>query len=270
MLRQGWCWGSPGQQYGRQADDWCRWKHLLLAYIFSASHRCGASMLLVLHVLALILTPFPAHLALLMLQITFQPYACRLLDTLRRLAVYGLMSTLFLLMLVTLAEQDSHDQLLTACMIIVAFINIGVIGVHIWACGSEVRRWLLWTVGKGPGDTLTWGDITKAMVPEGFWEQQGWWSGGCLKQPRGRQRNLPASAAAGVQGEGKGAGVGKSDAPVELSGSPSFRHQAAAAESSDVVLGPAEQGPGREGVVLVINPSPPEPPTPSPGWLGKM
>jgi hypothetical protein len=225
-------------------------------------------MLLVLHVLALTRTLFAAHPALLMLQITFQPYACRMLDTLRRLAVYGLMSTLFLLMLVTLAEQDSHDQLLTACMIIVAFINLGVIGVHIWACGSEVRRWVLWTVGKGPGDTLTWGDITKAMVPEGFWEQQGWWSGGCFKQPSGRQRSLPSGAAVG--GKGEAAGKGKSDGLVELSGSPSFRHQAAAAERSGVVLGPAEQGPGREGVVLVINPSPPEPPTPTPGWLGEM
>jgi hypothetical protein len=60
------------------------------------------------------------------LQITFQPYACRLLDTLRRLAVYGLMSTCFMLMLVTLSEAQDHDRLLAACMIIVALINTGV------------------------------------------------------------------------------------------------------------------------------------------------
>lgn len=59
------------------------------------------------------------------LQITFQPYACRLLDTLRRLAVYGLMSTCFMLMLVTLSEAQDHDRLLAACMIIVALINTG-------------------------------------------------------------------------------------------------------------------------------------------------
>lgn len=66
-----------------------------------------------------------AAAALPVLQITFQPYACRLLDTLRRLAVYGLMSTCFMLMLVTLSEAQDHDRLLAACMIIVALINTG-------------------------------------------------------------------------------------------------------------------------------------------------
>jgi hypothetical protein len=82
-----------------------------------------------------------------------------MLDTLRRLAVYGLMSTLFMLMLVTLSESQDHDRLLAACMIIVALINVVVIAVHLWACGLEVKRWLLWSAGKGPGDTLTWNDV---------------------------------------------------------------------------------------------------------------
>lgn len=67
----------------------------------------------------------PWRAVLLSVQITFQPYACRMLDTLRRLAVYGLMSTLFMLMLVTLSESQDHDRLLAACMIIVALINLG-------------------------------------------------------------------------------------------------------------------------------------------------
>lgn len=213
-------------------------------------------------------------------QITFQPYACRMLDTLRRLAVYGLMSTLFMLMLVTLSERESHDQLLAACMVIVAFINVGVIGVHLWACASEVRRWLLWSAGKGPGDTLTWADVKAVVLPEGFWDpsrQQPWWAGGCFK-PRGAWRQgQPRGVAAGGQREGGGAGGGRPGLPAEQApGSPSFSHQATGGGSgltgggSGPAVGPAEQGPGREGVVVVINPSPPEPaPTPTPGWLGR-
>lgn len=87
-----------------------------------------------------------------------------MLDTLRRLAVYGLMSTLFMLMLVTLSESQDHDRLLAACMIIVALINAAVIAVHLWACGLEVKRWMLWSAGKAPGDKLTWFDVMQVSV----------------------------------------------------------------------------------------------------------
>jgi hypothetical protein len=90
-----------------------------------------------------------------------------MLDTLRRLAVYGLMSTLFMLMLISLSERDSNAQLVAACMVIVAVINVAVIGVHVWACVREVRRWLLRTAGKDRGDSLTWADIRK-VLPGGF------------------------------------------------------------------------------------------------------
>lgn len=97
------------------------------------------------------------------MQITFQPYACRLLDTLRRLAMYSLMSTLFMLMLVIVSQGNNHDRLALACMIILAVINVAVVIVHLWACGREVRRWLVWTAGKAPDGKLSWKDVIKIL-----------------------------------------------------------------------------------------------------------
>jgi hypothetical protein len=97
-------------------------------------------------------------------QITFQPYACRLLDTLRRLAVYALMLTLFMMMLITVSESEDRGRLALACMIIVAVVNAAVVGVHLWMCVKEVRRWLAWKAGKVAGDKLTWRDI-KQLLP---------------------------------------------------------------------------------------------------------
>ena len=111
-------------------------------------------------------------------QITFKPYACRMLDTLRRLAVFALMATLL-----TLPETQGHAGLALACMIIMGLINVGIIAVHLWATAREVRRWLLWLAGKGPDDALAFADL-KLALPDTFRGQRwlpcgGWCKGGC-------------------------------------------------------------------------------------------
>lgn len=192
-------------------------------------------------------------------QITFQPYACRLLDTLRRLAVYGLMSTLFLLMLVSLSEVQDHERLVLACMIIVALLNAGVIAVHLWACAREIKRWLLWTAGKDAGSKLTWADIMLAL-PEGFRDigKPGWNPCGACRgaqpQQAGAAKQQAGAAAPPVVG-----GAGGTGPPAESETGP-----AGQGPPKESAAGPSE-GPRREGVVVVINPVPPAPP--APGWL---
>lgn len=74
------------------------------------------------------------------------------------------MLTLFMMMLITVSESEDRGRLALACMIIVAVVNAAVVGVHLWVCVKEVRRWLAWKAGKVLGDKLTWRDI-KQLLP---------------------------------------------------------------------------------------------------------
>lgn len=187
------------------------------------------------------------------LQITFQPYACRMLDTLRRLAVYGLMSTLFLLMLVTLSQSQDHERLVLACMIIVAFINIGVISVHLWATGREVKRWLLWMAGKGPDEKLTLRDLKLAM-PDSLRGQR--WLPCAGRKPSADKQ----SAAGGTKRWGRAAAAGAGATAGAAGGGPPKETVDGVVTSDQQVAketagGPAEEGPARPGVVVVVNPT---------------
>jgi hypothetical protein len=73
---------------------------------------------------------------------TFQPYACRMLDTLRRVSVFGLMATLFLIMLVSLSQFEQQDRVNVAAMGAIVAINICVLLLYLWAAFSEFVRWV--------------------------------------------------------------------------------------------------------------------------------
>eukprot|EP00879_Flechtneria_rotunda_P023201 GHRR01024532.1.p1 GENE.GHRR01024532.1~~GHRR01024532.1.p1 ORF type:complete len:224 (+),score=51.34 GHRR01024532.1:283-954(+) len=93
------------------------------------------------------------------LHFSLQPYACHMLDTLRRVAVYGLMSTLFLIMLVSLSDFEDNTNVAIGAMIAILIINVAVIGLHFWACCLEARRWLLYEVDREKRGYLTWTDL---------------------------------------------------------------------------------------------------------------
>jgi hypothetical protein len=73
---------------------------------------------------------------------TFQPYACRMLDTLRRVSVFGLMLTLFLIMLVSLSQFEQQDQVNVAAMDAIVAVNCCVLCLYLWAAFSELIRWI--------------------------------------------------------------------------------------------------------------------------------
>lgn len=113
-------------------------------------------------------------------------------------------------MLITVSESQDGGRLALACMIIVAVVNAAVVGVHLWVCVKEVRRWLAWKAGKVLGDKLTWRDIKQllpvsmvcggvACMPCG---KKGAGQQAQTQQGVGKQQSMagrPAGAAAGVQ-----------------------------------------------------------------------
>lgn len=93
------------------------------------------------------------------LQITFKPYVVKMLDTLRRLAVYSLMGTLFFMMLVSMSEFEETPGLPAAALTVIVVINLAVVGIHVWAFYRELRRWVLYELGVTDRDYLMWSDI---------------------------------------------------------------------------------------------------------------
>ncbi|KAF6254191.1 hypothetical protein COO60DRAFT_1542740 [Scenedesmus sp. NREL 46B-D3] len=76
------------------------------------------------------------------LHVTFKPYACRMLDTLRRVSVFGLMATLFLIMLVSLSQFEQQDRVNLAAMGAIVAVNCCVLCLYLWAAFSELVRWV--------------------------------------------------------------------------------------------------------------------------------
>lgn len=163
-----------------------------------------------------------------------------MLDTLRRLSMYGLLLTLFMLMLVTLSEAQAQPGLTLASMVLIGLINAGVIAVHLWACAREVRRWLLWSAGKDAGDKLTGADV-KQFLADAVKPLQG---AACCGGGGGRR---------GGGGGGAGAAGGAGSKVGQRAGGPP-----AESPVGDVhVVNPKPGGPVREGNVVVMNPKPP-------------
>lgn len=131
--------------------------------------------------------------------------------------------------------------------------------MHLWACGREVKRWLLWTAGKGPNERLTWADML-AAVPEGVRDSK-------LVQRISQQpllRNNRWAKRRSQRRQQSGARRGDMETVPEAEGGSS------SLASAGEQLGQAdEQGPGREGVTIVINPTPlqQQQQLPTPGWV---
>lgn len=128
-----------------------------------------------------------------------------------------------------------------------------MIAVHLWACGREVKRWLLWTAGKGPNERLTWADVL-AAVPEGVRDSK-------LVRRISQQpllRNNRWAKHRSQRRQQSGARRGDMETVPEAEGG--SRSPTAAGGQAD------EQGPGREGVTVVINPTSAQQ-RPTPGWV---
>eukprot|EP00878_Enallax_costatus_P001244 GHUV01001388.1.p1 GENE.GHUV01001388.1~~GHUV01001388.1.p1 ORF type:complete len:468 (+),score=94.47 GHUV01001388.1:70-1404(+) len=129
--------------------------------------NCALTMLLVL----LQAQPAPLQILVAMavifigviLHITFKPYIVKMLDTLRRVAVYSLMGTLFFMMLVSMSEFEETPGLPTAALIVIVIINLVVVGLHVWAIFRELKRWALYELGVTDRDYLAWSDIRCLM-----------------------------------------------------------------------------------------------------------
>jgi len=164
-------------------------------------------------------------------QITVQPYACNMLDTLRRISVFGLFITLFLIMLIALSELANQPNLPLAAVCLMVIVNFGVLGVHLWACGLETHRWLLFVLDRENRGYITAQDFTFFLKTQVL--------GGCFK---GQQQQ--AAGAAGTSGQ---TGVGRrprgppAEAPV----------------GAVIVVNQHDQGTHvRTGNVVVVHPSP--------------
>lgn len=160
------------------------------------------------------------------LHITLQPYACRMLDTLRRISVFGLITTLFLIMLVSMNEFEDQQRLSIVAFSLIVIINVGVLGVHVWACGMELKRWMLFVLDTEGRGYLTWADLRAFLLSNVF-----------VCGARGQRRRAQAAAAAGM-------GASRCGPPQE------------AAVGAVHVANPAAPGYQRTGNVVVVHPTP--------------
>lgn len=71
-------------------------------------------------------------------QVTFQPFACKLLDTLQRISFYTLQITLFLLMVASF-DEIADDGARVALLTVVAILNAAVLVAFVFFIGRGVR-----------------------------------------------------------------------------------------------------------------------------------
>jgi hypothetical protein len=77
-------------------------------------------------------------------QVTFQPFACKLLDTLQRISFYTLQITLFLLMIASFDEITDEGARM-ALFTVVAVLNAAVLLVFVFFIGRGVRLMLAYS-----------------------------------------------------------------------------------------------------------------------------
>lgn len=164
------------------------------------------------------------------MQITIQPYACNMLDTLRRISVFGLFITLFLIMLISLSNLADQTRLPIAAILLMIIVNVGVLGVHVWACCLELHRWLVFLLDRENRGYITAQDLSHFLRTQVL--------GVCLKGQQ--QQAAGAAGTSGQQGAGRRAGP-----PVE---SP---------VGAVMVVNQHDQGTHvRTGNVVVVHPTP--------------
>lgn len=82
-----------------------------------------------------------------------------MLDTLRLLALYSLLGTLFFMMLVSMLEFERTPGLPAAALSVIVVINLVVLLIYIWAIYRELRRWALYELGVTDRNYLACRDI---------------------------------------------------------------------------------------------------------------
>jgi hypothetical protein len=116
------------------------------------------------------LHPLPLLLLLLLLvsvQITFQPYACKMLDTLQRASFHVLQITLFLLMISALAgaggimnlSYGNTETFTLNILWVVGGINAMLLLLFLLCLYLECKRFALHILGRGKDDPLSFGDV---------------------------------------------------------------------------------------------------------------
>jgi hypothetical protein len=164
-----------------------------------------------------------------------------MLDSLRRLSVFSLMTTLFLLMLVSLSSLDEQEKVNIAAMVGIVVINFAVLAAHVWACVREVRRWALVSWDKDSKGYLTWQDVALGVGDA--------LTGGCGDSKIGKVLAAKLQGLCGVREmqQQQQRGVGHAHGP------PQER-----AVGSVFTVHPSSQQEVRDGNVVVVNPTPPQ------------
>jgi hypothetical protein len=112
------------------------------------------------------------------LQITFQPFCCKMLDTVQRASFHTLQITLFLLMLASLsglsgfldediAKVEANDLKL-AVMIIIVVVNVLLVLLFLYCLWREGLRLLKHTIAKDKDGPLTAKDVYKYVSQSVF------------------------------------------------------------------------------------------------------
>jgi hypothetical protein len=104
-----------------------------------------------------------------LLQITFQPYACKMLDTLQRASFHVLQITLFLLMVSALAgaggimdlAYDSSQSFTLNILPVIGVINGMLLVLFVYCFYLECKRFALHVLGRSRDEQLTWGDLRR-------------------------------------------------------------------------------------------------------------
>eukprot|EP00775_Hariotina_reticulata_P009586 gene9586-9749_t len=91
---------------------------------------------------------------------TIRPYACNLLGTLRLSSTCAIFTTLcaFVLIMVS-SESGDQQQLNFVWVALLIIVNLSVLGLHVWACARELRRWLLSILDREGRGFLTSEDV---------------------------------------------------------------------------------------------------------------
>ena len=103
----------------------------------------------------------------LLLQITFQPFCCKMLDTLQRASFHTLQITLFLLMLASLSgvtgflddDVSESNDLKLAVMVIIVIVNVLLVLLFLFCLWREGLRLLKHTIGKDKNGPLDAQDV---------------------------------------------------------------------------------------------------------------
>jgi hypothetical protein len=134
---------------------------LALAMVVTAMQRFGAAA----QIFAMLCVVFVS----LLLQITCQPYGCRMLDTLQRGSLYVLNGTCLGLLLAALAKDvvaspDQADAVVQGALATTGVLNAGLVACFAYAMALEGRRMALATLDTDGKGRVTRRDVWEFVV----------------------------------------------------------------------------------------------------------